>query len=86
MQSSVFLKPRIIDVQNITPYHASSHGAVRAWLWPYAGQRAPRTLLSSMSGYAATEVQIAGVLHEYSTLDGVQEDVVDILLTSRASC
>jgi DNA-directed RNA polymerase subunit alpha len=33
-----------------------------------------------MPGYAATEVKIAGVLHEYSTLDGVQEDVVDILL------
>jgi len=30
--------------------------------------------------FAATEVQIAGVLHEYSTIEGVQEDVVDILL------
>jgi DNA-directed RNA polymerase subunit alpha len=33
-----------------------------------------------MPGYAATEVKMAGVLHEYSTIDGVQEDVVDILL------
>jgi DNA-directed RNA polymerase subunit alpha len=33
-----------------------------------------------MPGYAPTEVQIAGVVHEYSTLDGVREDVVDILL------
>ncbi len=33
-----------------------------------------------MPGYAPTEVQITGVLHEYSALDGVQEDVVDILL------
>jgi len=33
-----------------------------------------------MSGYAATEVTIAGVLHEYSSIDGVQEDVVNILL------
>ena len=33
-----------------------------------------------MVGYAPTEVTIAGVLHEYSTIDGVQEDVVDILL------
>jgi DNA-directed RNA polymerase subunit alpha len=33
-----------------------------------------------MPGFAATEVKIAGVLHEYSTIDGVQEDVVDILL------
>ena len=33
-----------------------------------------------MVGYAPTEVTIAGVVHEYSTLDGVQEDVVNILL------
>jgi DNA-directed RNA polymerase subunit alpha len=33
-----------------------------------------------MQGYAPTEVKIAGVVHEYSTIDGVQEDVVDILL------
>jgi DNA-directed RNA polymerase subunit alpha len=81
MQSSVFLKPRIIDVQNITPYHA------KLTMEPFErgyghtlGNALRRTLLSSMPGYSATEVQIAGVLHEYSTLDGVQEDVVDILL------
>ncbi|MCX7659692.1 MAG: DNA-directed RNA polymerase subunit alpha, partial [Caldimonas manganoxidans] len=39
-----------------------------------------RVLLSSMVGYAPTEVTIAGVLHEYSTIDGVQEDVVHIML------
>jgi DNA-directed RNA polymerase subunit alpha len=44
------------------------------------GNSLRRVLLSSMPGYAPTEVQIAGVVHEYSTLDGVREDVVDILL------
>jgi len=44
------------------------------------GNALRRILLSSMQGYAATEVSIDGVLHEYSTLDGVQEDIVDILL------
>jgi len=39
-----------------------------------------RVLRSSMPGFAPTEVKINGVLHEYSTIDGVQEDVVDILL------
>jgi DNA-directed RNA polymerase subunit alpha len=39
-----------------------------------------RILLSSIPGYAITEVKIDGVVHEYSTVDGVQEDVVDILL------
>ena len=81
MASGAFLKPRIIDVQNISPYHA------RLTMEPFErgyghtlGNALRRTLLSSMPGYAATEVKIAGVLHEYSTIDGVQEDVVDILL------
>lgn len=39
-----------------------------------------RILLSSMPGCAVTEVMIEGVLHEYSTIEGVQEDVIDILL------
>jgi DNA-directed RNA polymerase subunit alpha len=44
------------------------------------GNALRRVLLSSMVGYAPTEVTIAGVLHEYSTIDGVQEDVVHVLL------
>ena len=44
------------------------------------GNALRRILLSSLPGYAVTEVSIEGVLHEYSTLDGVREDVVDILL------
>src|SRR5260370_6344468 len=44
------------------------------------GNALRRVLLSSMPGHAPTEVQIAGVVHAYSTLDGVREDVVDILL------
>ena len=81
MQSSGFLKPRIIDVQNVATNHA------KVVMEPFErgyghtlGNALRRVLLSSMPGYAPTEVQIAGVLHEYSTIDGVQEDVVDILL------
>jgi DNA-directed RNA polymerase subunit alpha len=81
MASSAFLKPRIIDVQNLSPFHA------RLTMEPFErgyghtlGNALRRTLLSSMPGYAATEVKMAGVLHEYSTIDGIQEDVVDILL------
>jgi DNA-directed RNA polymerase subunit alpha len=44
------------------------------------GNALRRVLLSSMPGSAATEIRIAGVVHEYSTLEGVQEDVIDILL------
>ena len=80
-QGTGFLKPRIIDVQNISPYHA------KVVMEPFErgyghtlGNALRRILLSSMPGYAPTEVKISGVLHEYSALEGVQEDVVDILL------
>ena len=81
MQSNGLLKPRIIDVQTLSPVQA------RVVMEPFErgyghtlGNALRRILLSSMPGYAPTEVSIDGVLHEYSTLDGVQEDVVDILL------
>ena len=44
------------------------------------GNALRRVLLSSMPGCAVTEVEIEGVLHEYTSIEGVQEDVVDILL------
>ncbi|MBI4756032.1 MAG: DNA-directed RNA polymerase subunit alpha [Betaproteobacteria bacterium] len=81
MQSHTLLKPRTIEVQNLSPVHA------RVVMEPFErgyghtlGNALRRILLSSMEGYAPTEVSIEGVLHEYSTLDGVREDVVDILL------
>jgi DNA-directed RNA polymerase subunit alpha len=81
MHSSGLLKPRIIDVQSLSPVQA------RVVMEPFErgyghtlGNALRRILLSSMPGYAPTEVSIEGVLHEYSTIDGVVEDVVDILL------
>lgn len=81
MSNNAFLKPRNIQVESTGEYSA------KVVLEPFErgyghtlGNALRRVLLSSMTGYAATEVQIAGALHEYSTLDGVQEDVVDILL------
>ena len=44
------------------------------------GNALRRIMLSSMPGTAVSEVRIEGVLHEYSTLEGVEEDVIDILL------
>ncbi|GAB1233208.1 DNA-directed RNA polymerase subunit alpha [Ferrigenium sp. UT4] len=81
MPTNNLLKPRIIDVQNISATKA------RVVMEPFErgyghtlGNALRRILLSSMPGYAVTEVKIAGVLHEYSPIDGVQEDVVEILL------
>jgi len=44
------------------------------------GNALRRILLSSMAGCAVTEVEIDGVLHEYSDIEGVREDVIEILL------
>lgn len=76
-----FLTPNAIAVQSISPTH---HKIV---LEPFErgfghtlGNALRRILLSSMPGAAIVEVEIDGVLHEYSALEGVREDVVDILL------
>ncbi|MEM9301433.1 MAG: DNA-directed RNA polymerase subunit alpha [Pseudomonadota bacterium] len=44
------------------------------------GNALRRVLLSSIPGAAIIEVEIDGVLHEYTTIEGVQEDVIEILL------
>jgi len=81
MQSNDLLKPHIIDVQNFSPVRAKVTMEPFERGYGYTlGNALRRVLLSSLPGCAATEVQISGVLHEYSTLDGVREDVVDILL------
>jgi DNA-directed RNA polymerase subunit alpha len=80
MQSNL-LKPKSINVEQLAPNRA------KVVLEPFErgyghtlGNALRRVLLSSMPGFAATEVTIAGVLHEYSSMDGIQEDVVNILL------
>jgi DNA-directed RNA polymerase subunit alpha len=80
MQTAM-LKPRIVEVEQLGPSHA------RVVMEPFErgyghtlGNALRRVLLSSMVGYAPTEVQISGVVHEYSTVDGLREDVVDLLL------
>jgi len=76
-----FLTPRIIDVQASSPTRARvSLEPLERGFGHTLGNTLRRILLSSMPGCAVTEVQIDGVLHEYSTIDGVQEDVIDILL------
>jgi DNA-directed RNA polymerase subunit alpha len=80
MQTNL-LKPKSINVESLGGYRA------KVTLEPFErgyghtlGNALRRVLLSSMVGYAPTEVTIAGVLHEYSTVDGVQEDVVGVML------
>jgi len=83
MQNHVtdLLKPRLVEVEAVSEHRS------RVVLEPMErgfghtlGNALRRILLSSIPGAAITEVQIDGVVHEYSAIEGVQEDVIDILL------
>ena len=76
-----FLKPRSVRVQ------PESATRARIVIEPFErgfghtlGNALRRVLLSSMPGAAIVEAEIEGVLHEYTSIEGVQEDVVEILL------
>jgi DNA-directed RNA polymerase subunit alpha len=78
-----FLKPRIVKVDPV----AGSPNRAKVSLEPFErgfghtlGNALRRILLSSMDGFAVTEVEIQGILHEYTTIEGVQQDVLEILL------
>ncbi|MBT3060401.1 MAG: DNA-directed RNA polymerase subunit alpha [Candidatus Thiodiazotropha sp.] len=76
-----FLKPRIVNVQPITATRAKvTLEPLERGFGHTLGNALRRILLSSMPGSAITEVEISDVLHEYTTIEGVQEDVLDVLL------
>ena len=75
------LKPRLVDVREV------GHNTAKVTIEPLdrgfghtLGNALRRVLLSSMPGCAVSEVEIDAVLHEYTTIEGVQEDVTEILL------
>ena len=76
-----FLRPRTVDVQVVSKTHAKvTLEPLERGFGHTLGNALRRILLSSMPGAAVVEVEIDGVLHEYTTLEGMQEDVVDVLL------
>jgi DNA-directed RNA polymerase subunit alpha len=75
------LRPRAVKVQPL------GHNRARVTVEPFErgfghtlGNALRRVLLSSMPGAAIVEAEIEGVLHEYTSMEGVQEDVVEVLL------
>ena len=50
------------------------------------GNSLRRVLLSSLPGVAASSIKIDGVLHEFSTVEGVKEDVTEIVLNIKELC
>ena len=83
MQGSVtdFLKPRLVNIQSLSARHAKvTLEPLERGFGHTLGNALRRILLSSMPGSAIVEAEIDGVLHEYTTIEGVQEDVLEILL------
>jgi len=83
MQGSVteFLKPRLVEIEQVSATRSKVIlEPLERGFGHTLGNALRRILLSSMPGCAVTEVEIDGVLHEYSSKEGVQEDVLEILL------
>ena len=59
---------------------------IRSWLWDHSGNSLRRILLSSLDGAAITSIKIDGVLHEFSNISGIREDVTDITLNLKQLC
>ena len=76
-----FLTPDKINVDMVSPtrFKVSLEPLERGF-GHTLGNALRRILLSSMTGCAIVEVEIDGVEHEYSTIEGIQEDVMEILL------
>ena len=84
-QSVQLIKPRLVE---ISPTERNSAKIIieplERGFGHTLGNALRRVLLSSIPGCAVTEVNIEGVLHEYSIIEGVQEDVLDILLNLKS--
>lgn len=79
------LTPRNIDVQQVSPTHAKvTLEPLERGFGHTLGNALRRILLSSMPGCAITEVEIDGVQHEYSVIEGVTESVIEILLNLKS--
>ncbi len=75
------LRPRGIGIERIAPNRAKV--VIEPLERGYGhtlGNALRRVLLSSIPGFAITEVEIDGVLHEYTSVEGLQEDVIEVLL------
>ena len=76
-----FLTPQIIQVEEFDKCHSKVVlEPLERGFGHTLGNALRRILLSSMPGCAVEEVEIDGVVHEYSTIEGVQEDVIEIIL------
>ena len=81
MKKNDFLRPKLVDIEVLAPSHAKiTIEPLERGFGHTLGNALRRVLLSSLPGSAVIEVTIDNILHEYSTIEGVQEDVLEILL------
>ena len=80
-RTNEFLTPRTIAVNAISTTHAKVVlEPLERGFGHTLGNALRRILLSSLPGAAVVEAEIEGVDHEYSTLEGLQEDIIELLL------
>lgn len=84
MNNTELLQPRSIKVQTQGDVSKVVLEPLARGFGHTLGNALRRILLSSIEGAAITECEIEGVMHEYSAIEGVQEDVIDILLNLRS--
>jgi len=76
-----FLRPKNVQVQEITPSHSKIIlEPLERGFGCTLGNALRRIMLSSIPGAAIVEAEIENVLHEYSSVEGLREDMVDVLL------
>ncbi len=80
-----FLTPQVIQVEELDKYRSKVVlEPLERGFGHTLGNALRRILLSSMPGFAVEEVEIDGVVHEYSTIEGIQEDVIEIILNLKS--
>ncbi|ROT47380.1 DNA-directed RNA polymerase subunit alpha [Candidatus Cardinium hertigii] len=81
MLSLAFQMPEKVFVEKITDFHGVfSFRPLEKGYGTTIGNTLRRVLLSSLKGYAIVSIKVSGVRHEFSTIDGVREDLVEIIL------
>jgi DNA-directed RNA polymerase subunit alpha len=81
MQSKLNIVPKIADIKSIAPFHSRVRiEPLERGYGHTLGNAMRRVMMSSIPGYAATEVRIEGIVHEYDRIKGMREDVLRLLM------
>ena len=86
MSTLIDIIPKIQEIKDHTPYHQTiTLGPFERGYGHTLGNSLRRVLLSGMPGFAATEVEIEGVDHLYTSVSGISEDIIELVLNLKES-